>query len=214
MQPQQQKIKIIMTDDHEIFRRGVIIGMAKYTDIQFIAEAEHGQDLLEKLEYLNPDMIIMGINMPVLNGLDTLPILKEKYPAIKVIMLTMYNDPTMICKAITLGANAYLIKTSECEEIYKAIMVCRNQWLYLNETLREALMQTALEYTKNGRLGFNEREQQVLELLAAGQSAQQIATTINLCTRTVDVIINRLLEKAAVKSLDALFKYAKEMQLI
>jgi DNA-binding NarL/FixJ family response regulator len=214
MQPQQQKIKIIMTDDHEIFRRGVIIGMAKYTDIQFIAEAEHGQDLLEKLEYLNPDMIIMGINMPVLNGLDTLPILKEKYPAIKVIMLTMYDDPTMICKAITLGANAYLTKTSECEEIYKAIMVCRNQWLYLNETLREALMQTALEYTKNGRLGFNKREQQVLELLAAGQSAQQIATAINLCTRTVDAIINRLLEKAAVKSLDALFKYAKEMQLI
>lgn len=206
-----QKIKIIITDDHQLYRAGVIKSLVSKTNVQFIAAAENGADLLEKLEYLEPDIIIMGINMPVMDGLTALPILKQKYPSIKIIMLTMYEDATIICKAITLGANAYLLKTSEGEEIYKAIMVCYNQWFYINETLRIALQQTAIKYTKNGRIGFNEREEQILKLLVAGNSVEQIATELELCTRTIEAIINRLKEKANVTLLDELFRYSKNM---
>ena len=208
---EQQKIKIIITDDHQIFRDGVIKALVSKTNVQFIAAAENGAVLLEKLEYLEPDIIILGIQMPVMDGLTALPILKQKYPGIKIIMLTMYEDPTIICKAITLGANAYLTKTSDSEEIYKAIMVCCKQWLYINETLRNALLQTALKYTKNGRIGFNEREEQILKLLVAGNSVQQIATQLELSSRTIEAIISRLKEKANVTSLDELFRYSKNM---
>ncbi len=208
---QNEKIKIIITDDHQIFRGGVIKTLASKTNVQFIAEAENGAVLLEKLEYLEPDIIILGIQMPVMDGLMALPILKQKYPGIKIIMLSMIDDATIICKAITLGANAYLTKTSNGEEIYKAIMVCYNQWFYINETLRIALQQIALKYTKNGRIGFNEREEQILKLLVAGNSVQQIASELELSTRTIEAIIIRLKEKANVTSLEELFKYSKEL---
>jgi DNA-binding NarL/FixJ family response regulator len=211
MQSQQQKIKIIITDDHQLYRAGVIKALVGKTNVQFIAEAEQGADLLEKLEYLEPDIIILGIQMPVMDGLTALPILKQKYPGIKIIMLSMIDDATIICKAITLGANAYLLKTSESKEIYEAIMVCCNQWFYINETLRTALQQTALKYTKNGRIGFSDREEQILKLLVAGNSVQQIATAMELSSRTIEAIINRLKEKVNVTTLDELFKYSKNM---
>jgi DNA-binding NarL/FixJ family response regulator len=207
----QQKIKIIITDDHKLYRDGIIKCLVGKTNVQFIAAAENGADLLEKLEYLKPDIIILGIQMPVMDGLTALPILKQKYPSIKIIMLTMIDDTTIICKAITLGANAYLQKSTESEEIYKAIMVCCNQWLYINEVVRNALLQTAIKYTKNGRIGFNDREQQILKLLVAGNSVQQIATKLELSSRTIEAIIIRLKEKANVTSLDELFRYSKEM---
>jgi DNA-binding NarL/FixJ family response regulator len=205
------KIKIIITDDHKIFRDGVTKALAGKTDLLFIGEAEHGADLLEKLEYLVPDIIIMGINMPVMNGLTALPILKQKYPAIKIIMLTMYDDAAIICKGITLGANAYLLKSTEGEEIYNAIMVCQQQWLYINDVLKNALLQTATQYTKNGNIVLNDREQQILNLLAAGNSVEQIAAEMELRKRTVEAVIMGLKEKANVASMEELFRYAKEM---
>jgi DNA-binding NarL/FixJ family response regulator len=207
----QQKIKIIITDDHKLYRDGIIKCLVGKTNVQFIAAAENGADLLEKLEYLKPDIIILGIQMPVMDGLTALPILKQKYPSIKIIMLSMIDDAAIICKAITLGANAYLLKSSECKEIYQAIMVCFNQWLYINETLRTALQQTALKYTKNGRIGFSDREEQILKLLVAGNSVQHTATELELSSRTIEAIIIRLKEKANVTSLDELFRYSKEM---
>jgi DNA-binding NarL/FixJ family response regulator len=214
MQLQDEKIRIIVTDDHRIFRQGVINGLAPKTDIQIIAEAEHGLDLLEKLEYLKPDTIILGINMPVMDGITALPILKQKYPGIKIIMLTMYDDPAMISKAITLGANAYLTKTTDCEDIYKAILACRKNWLYITDLVINAMQQVSPTYLKNGKFGFNPRELQILRLLTAGNAVNQIASEIELSERTVEAIVYRIKEKAEVKSQDELVKYAKEMDLI
>ncbi len=211
MESQNPKIKIIITDDHRIYRDGVIKALVSKTNVQFIAAAENGADLLEKLEYLEPDIIILGIQMPVMDGLTALPVLKQKYPGIKIIMLSMIDDAAIICKAVTLGANAYLTKTSDSEVIYKAIMVCSNEYLYINEVLRNALLQIAIKYTKNGRIGFNEREEQILKLLLAGNSVEQIATAMELSSRTIEAIINRLKEKANVTSLDELFRYSKNM---
>jgi DNA-binding NarL/FixJ family response regulator len=211
---QEEKIKIIITDDHRIFRQGVINGLAAKTDIEIIAEAEHGLDLLEKLKYLKPDIIILGINMPIMDGITALPILKQKYPGIKIIMLTMYDDPSMICKAITLGANAYLTKTTECDEIYKAILACRENWLYITELIINALQQSSPAYLKNGKPGFNMREIQILKLLTLRKTVQDIASEIDLSERTVEAIINRIKVKAKVESQVELVKYAEEMDLI
>ena len=118
------RIKVLITDDHEIFRRGVKTGLAKRRDIEFIGEAENGQDLLTQLEYLEPDVILLDISMPVMDGQAALPIIKERFPAVKVIMLTMHNDPVVIATMMSLGANSYLTCESSSENIYEAILSC------------------------------------------------------------------------------------------
>lgn len=214
MQIQEEQIKIIITDDHRLFRDGIRKGLAKYSDLEIIAEAEHGLDLLKKLECHKPDVIILGINMPVMNGLDTLPILKQKYPGIKVIMLTMYDDAAIICKTIELGANAYLTKTTASEEIYKAILVCRHNWLYITELVINAMQQSSPKYLKDGKPGFGKRELQIFKLFIEGKTVNEIASEADLSSRTVEAIVTRIKEKAEVQSFDELIKYANEMQLL
>src|SRR5262245_18390788 len=127
------EIKIILCDDHKLFRWGVRNALSRRKEIEIISEAENGQDLLDQLETLRPDLVIMGISMPVMDGIHTLPILRKKYPALKVIILSMHNDHSVICRAIELGANTYLTKEADSEEIYQAIIGCSKTWLYINE---------------------------------------------------------------------------------
>lgn len=214
MHTQEEKIKIILTDDHRIFRQGVRKSLEEKKDLEILAEAENGLDLLEKLEQHKPDMIILNLNMPVMNGLETLPKLKQKYPGIKVIMLTMYDDPKFICKMITLGANAYFTKAADPEEIYKGILYLRHNWFYITDLIVNAIQQTSPTYLKNGKPGFNPRELQILRLLTAGNTVNEIASEIELSERTIEAIIYRIKDKAEVQSLDELVKYAEEMDLI
>jgi len=137
----EEKIKIIVTDDHALFRRGVINAFADKKDIQIIAEADNGCDLLQKLEHHKPDMIILNYNMPFMNGLETLPKLKEKYPGIKVIMLTMVDDAHTVCKMISLGANAYFTKSAGAEDICQGISYLRNNGFYMTNLVLNAFIQ-------------------------------------------------------------------------
>ena len=118
------RIKVVITDDHELLRRGVKTALAKRRDIEIIGEAENGRDLLTQLEYLEPDVILLDISMPVMDGEAALPIIKERFPAVKVIMLTMHNDPVVIATMMSLGANSYLTCESSSENIYEAILSC------------------------------------------------------------------------------------------
>lgn len=191
---QENKIKIIITDDHRIFRRGVIQSLAPKKDIEIIAEAEHGLDLLEKLEYLKPDMITLGLRMPIMDGLVTLPKLKQKYPAIKVIILTMYEDPAFVRRTIELGANAYFLKSAEPEEIYAGMLYLRNNWLYITELVANSLHQSEGKYLKNGNQFLGARELQILKLLSAGKSVNEIASEIDLREETVLALVSRIKE--------------------
>jgi DNA-binding NarL/FixJ family response regulator len=126
----------------------------------------------------------------------------------------MYDDSRMICKAITLGANAYLLKTSDCEIIYDAIITCRKQWLYVNDVVRNALVMTAPKNSIKNEHGLGERELLILKLLSDGENSEMISNYIGLSERTVNAIINSLKEKAGVQTLPALLDYAKDKQLI
>ena len=139
MQIQEEKIKIIITDDHRIFRQGVRKSLEEKQDLEIIAEAGNGLDLLEKLEHHKPDMILLNLNMPVMNGFETLPKLIAKYPGIKVIMLTIFEDPQFIRHAMELGANAYFLKSAQPDEIYAAIKYLQNNWLYITELVAAAM---------------------------------------------------------------------------
>lgn len=207
-----EKIRIILTDDHALYRSGVKTALAPYKNIEILAEADHGQDLLDKMEYLRPDVVITGIQMPIMDGIALVPILRQRYPGIKIIMLTMVDDASIIERMITLGANAYLTKTSHSEEIYKAIIGCDEKWFFINDTVREAFMKIYL--SGSNKTGFREREQQILKLLAAGETIAAISTQQDLSIRTTEAIINRMQEKAGVRDLAGLIEYAKGKHLV
>lgn len=122
-----EPIKVAIADDHVLFRAGVKSALSVNKDIKMIAEADNGMQLLTVLKHVQPDVILLDIQMPVMDGISTLPEIKKLYPDIKVIMLTMHNDHSMISKLMELGANSYLTKNSDSEIIYQAIKTVHEQ---------------------------------------------------------------------------------------
>jgi DNA-binding NarL/FixJ family response regulator len=136
----QSKIKIIVTDDHALFRRGVRMALDKWSDLEIVGEATNGQELLDLLETVMPDIVILNITMPVMNGIETLPIIREKYPDLKVVVLTMHDNPRMVIKMMSLGANAYLTKNSDSAQICEAIRCVYEYGYHYSEAIKEALL--------------------------------------------------------------------------
>jgi DNA-binding NarL/FixJ family response regulator len=117
-------IKVAIADDHTLFRAGVKTALSMKKDIEMIAEADNGMQLLNLLKHIEPDVILLDIQMPIMDGIATLPEIRKLYPHVKVIMLSMHNDHSMISKLMEIGANSYLTKNSDSETIYQAIKTC------------------------------------------------------------------------------------------
>ena len=133
-------IKVAICDDHALFRTGVKTSLSARKDIQMVAEAENGMQLLNLLKHIQPDVILLDIQMPIMDGLTTLPEIKRLYPNIKVIMLSMHNDHSMISRMMEIGANSYLTKDSDSETIYQAIKTCYQQEFFFNDLTNKALL--------------------------------------------------------------------------
>src|ERR1044072_5396205 len=133
-------IKVAIADDHALFRAGVKTSLSARKDIQMVAEAENGMQLLNLLKHIQPDVILLDIQMPIMDGLTTLPEIKRLYPGVKVIMLSMHNDHSMITRMMEIGANSYLTKESDSETIYQAIVTCYQQEFFFNELTNKALL--------------------------------------------------------------------------
>ena len=152
--------------------------------------------------------------MPVMDGLAALPIIKERYPHIKIVMLTMHNDPDMICRVLELGANAYLTKESGAEKIYEAILACYKYWFFINETVINAFIARKSHVTSELSHNFNEKELIILKHLQNGKTTKEISEDVYLSARTVDALISRLKTKTSSKSLEELIEYAIRNKLI
>ena len=123
-----------------LYRAGVKAALSSKKDIKVIAEADNGSHLLNLLKAIQPDVILLDIQMPIMDGIATLPEIKKLYPNIRIIMLTMMDDQSMITKLMELGANSYLTKTSDSEIIYEAIKTCYEQEFYFNALTNKALL--------------------------------------------------------------------------
>src|SRR6185312_3753857 len=136
----EEPIKVIIADDHVLYRAGVKTALSSKKDIKVIAEADNGAHLLNMLKGIQPDVILLDIQMPIMDGITTLPEVKKLYPGIKIVMLTLLDDQSVITKLMELGANSYLVKTSDAEVIYEAIKTCHQQEFYFNSLTNKALL--------------------------------------------------------------------------
>ena len=173
-------IKVAIADDHKIFRKGVILSLRMYTNIKFVLEAENGDDLLNGLPEAEPDVILMDLRMPGKDGIETTKIISKQYPHIKVVVLSMYEDERFIYHLMENGANGYLLKNAEPQEIRKAIMDVYEKGYYLNNFVNRILLKRAHVKQKitpslNSEITLSERERDVLKYICMEFTAQEIA---------------------------------------
>jgi len=214
-------INVIIADDHVLYRAGVKTALSSKKDIKIIAEADNGSHLLVLLRAIQPDVILLDIQMPIMDGITALPEIKKLYPHIKVIMLTMMDDHSMITKLMELGANSYLTKTSDSEIIYEAIKTCHEQEYYFNSLTNQALLNNLRQknavmphrlMTEDVRL--TDKEIIVLKLMCEEKSTREIAEAVELSPRTVEAMRDKLKTKTGAKSTAGLIMYAVKHKLI
>ena len=139
---ENNSIKVIVCDDHFFYRQGVKTWLETKEDIDIIGESEDGLKLLKQLKHVQPDLILLDINMPVMDGAAALAEIKKSYPHIKVVMLTMNDSKQIILEMLKLGADGYLTKNDDCEEIYNAIVTCKNEGQYITKKNSHILLQS------------------------------------------------------------------------
>lgn len=207
------KIKVLITDDHAVFRTGVKSSLSHYSDIEFIGEAENGVQLLNLVKFLQPDIILLDIQMPVMDGIATLPEVKKILPNAKVIMLTMSDDVGMISKLMEIGANSYLIKNSDSETIYEAIKTVHAKEFFFNDYTNKAMLsglrnKRVAEQHQSDDAELSDKEIQVLKLMCDEKSTKEIADIVEISPRTVEAIRDRLKMKTGAKGTAGLILYA------
>jgi DNA-binding NarL/FixJ family response regulator len=207
------KIKVLITDDHALFRTGVKTSLSHYPDIEFIGEAENGMQLLNLVKFLQPDVILLDIQMPIMDGIATLPEVKKILPKAKIVMLTMNDDVSMISKLMEIGANSYLTKNSDSETIYEAIKTVHAKEYFFNEYTNKAMLnglrsKRIVETSLPDEAELSEKEVQVLKLMCDEKSTKEIADIVEISPRTVEAIRDRLKMKTGAKSTAGLILYA------
>ncbi len=219
--PGNSVIKIAIADDHKIFRDGIKMALAGKQDLKMLWEAEDGKDLMHKVSIKKPDVLLMDIRMPEIDGISAIEMLRKEYEDIKIIVLTMYDDQQMISKMMEMGANAYLTKTTEPEEIYEAILTCMNDDFYFNSLVNNAVMGKLMQ-KKNVRqhygtavpINFNEKEIKILQLLGQDKTTEEISKTIFLSPRTIETIRQNMKIKVGAKTIAGLIMYGMRNKLI
>src|SRR4051794_24833911 len=207
------KIKLLITDDHAVFRTGVKTSLAHFRDIEVIGEAENGAQLLKLLRYLQPDVILLDIQMPLMDGITTLPEVKKLQPTAKVIMLTMNDDIEMISRLMEIGANSYLTKNSDSETIYEAIKTVYTKEFFFNDYTNKAMLsglrnKRVVEQHLPDEVELSNKELQVLRLMCDEKTTKEIADIVEISPRTVEAIRDRLKIKTGAKSTAGLILYA------
>ena len=214
-------IKIAIADDHKIFRDGIKMALAGKKNLQMIWEAEDGKDLMHKVAIKKPDVLLMDIRMPEIDGINAISMLRKEYEVLKIIVLTMYDDQQMINKMMEMGANAFLTKTTDPEEIYEAILTCMNDDYYFNALVNNAVMGKLLQkknvrqhYGSTVPISFNEKEIKILQLLALDKTTEEISKTIFLSPRTIETIRQNMKTKVGAKTIAGLIMYGMRNKLI
>lgn len=205
-------MKILLADDHKIFREGLKNLFDKFPDMKVIAEANNGADTVKLAEELLPDLIIMDISMPVLNGIEATRSILEKNPKIKIVILSMHSDRRFVKESLKAGAVGYMLKDSAFEELNFAIRSIMQNQTYLSPQITDFLIKDYLKNMEKEESNvFNiltVREREVLQFLAEGVSTKQIASNLNLSAKTVETHRKQIMDKLNIHSIAELTKYA------
>lgn len=207
-------IRLIIADDHEIFRKGLRIILNELDEVKVVAEAQNGNEVFEILKHQKADLILMDIRMPVMDGIEATRKMTEKYPEIKVIALTMFEEISYFNQMIEAGAQGFLLKKTNKDELQRAINQVIEGENYFSEEFISNVNRTQRPASRIAGIELTDREQEVLELICKGMSNAEISKFLGVSARTVDGHRAHLLEKTGAKNSPHLVMFAIKNGLI
>jgi len=205
------KIKIIIVDDHQLFRNGLKYILSQNEGFEIIGEASDGAQFLELLKYITPDIVLMDINMPVLNGIEATKRALKQHPELKILVLTMFSEQEYYNHMIEIGAKGFILKDADNSELITAIQRISQGYTYFSQQL---LLQLIRNKTQDNSINLTDREQEVLEQICIGFSTQEIADKLNISLRTVERHRSNLLMKTESNNSVKLVVYAIKHNLV
>ncbi len=205
-------IKVFLADDHKLFRQGLRVLLSEKQDICIVGEAEDGREALVQIAKLSPDVVIMDVGMPLLNGIETTRQVKKDFPKIRVIALSMHVDEKFVAEMLRAGAVGYLCKKCDTDELVAAIHVAVSGKTYLSPsisgTLVEHYVRNASATPASAYSQLTDREREILQLLVEEKSIKEIAGELSVSIKTVHAHREHLMRKLNVQTVAGLTKYA------
>jgi len=210
-------IRVLVVDDHAILRDGIRSILESQEDIVVVGEASDGAEALEYVSNLLPDLVLMDISMPKTNGLEATRLIKERFPQVKVLILTQHDNREYIAPALGAGASGYVLKRSGRREMLNALRQVHEQGTFLPSSITQEVFQEYSQAGRNGKEGehhLTERERQVLQLVVEGKSNKEIAMVLGISPKTVSVHRTNIMSKLDVQNTVELIRYVTSNPLV
>src|ERR1700758_975650 len=203
-----RRTRILLADDHAVVRQGFKMLLDAQPDMEIVGEASNGREAVESAETLRPDVVIMDVAMPELNGIEATRRLAASAPHTRVIALSMHKDSVYVREILRAGARGYLLKDSGAEDLVSAIRAVAKGESYLSPAVSNAVLDDYRKHVTNPIDLLTSREREVLQMLAEGKTNKEMATILNLSVYTVDAHRGRIMEKLNVHSINELVRFA------
>jgi DNA-binding NarL/FixJ family response regulator len=212
-------ISLVIADDHEIFRDGLALMLSKQDGLSLLGQAENGKQLIELVDEKQPDIVITDIKMPIMTGIEATRLLLQKYPGLKIIALSMFDEENLIVDMLEAGAKGYLLKNADKKEILEAIdTVYEDNIFYCRHTsarLASLIVKRRLDPAKKKKeFQFSDREKEIITLICRQLTAQQIGERLFLSKRTVEGYRTKIMEKMDVRNTAGVVIFALKNSLI
>ncbi len=218
--PKTERIRVLIADDHAILRAGLRMLINAQPDMTVLAEAQDGREAIRKAQESSPDVVILDITMPNLGGLNAITEIVKISDTIRVLLLSMHEEPAYLRTALTAGASGYVLKKSVDADLLSAIRAVHKGRTYVDSELANSLVRYAFPAHRLSTTGMDqsktlsERELEVLKLVAEGFSSREIAERIYVSTKSVETYRGRFAEKLGLRSRADVVRYALEMGLL
>ncbi len=205
-------VKVLLADDHKIVRDGLRTLLEKNAEVKVVGEAEDGRTAVQLAKKLSPDIVIMDVAMPDLNGIEATRQILEERPAVKVIAVSMHSDKRFVAEMLKAGASAYLSKDYAFDELEKVIGTVMSNKVYLSPDISGVVVDSYVRKTPEPESSafslLSDREREVLQLLAEGRTAKEIATQLHVSIKTVETHRTNIMTKLNIHRVAELTKYA------
>lgn len=212
-------IRVLLADDHTIVRQGLKCLLSKVDGITVVGEAENGHQLLQAVGKLKPDVVILDLSMPIMEGQQTAQVLRKDHPKVKILILTQHTNEEFVYNLFKMGISGYLVKKATAEEVVTAIRAVHHKDAYISPTISHKFVQEYLRSNRSSpeptfpdKLTF--RERQILKLIAEGWASSKIAEHLHISVRTVETHRNNIMQKLKLHKVADLVKYAIRRKLV
>jgi len=213
------KMRILLADDHTILRAGLKMMLNAQPDMEVVGEAQDGRQAIQEAQRLQPDVVLMDITMPDMNGIEATKHIKRNHPAARVLILTMHEHDEYVFQALRAGASGYMLKEAADTDLINALHIIQSGQFYLSPAAQSVMVGDYLQRVRTGEekdsySSLTEREREILKLVAEGHTNNQIAERLVISPKTVDTHRTHIMDKLNLHSRAELVKYAMRRGLL